>query len=59
MKKVKPVASSLIVEKLVSADSEVALSALASLADGKDEDIADFFTGNTERFLSLTRIIRY
>ena len=59
MKKVKPVVSSLIVEKLVSADSEVALSALASLADGKDEDIADFFTGNTERFLSLTRIIRY
>ena len=58
MKKVKPVVSSLIVEKLVSADSEVALSALASLADGKDEDIADFFTGNTERFLSLTRIIR-
>ena len=57
MKKVKPVVSSLIVEKLVSADSEVALSALASLADGKDEDIADFFTGNTERFLSLTRII--
>ena len=49
----KPVVSSLIVEKLVSADSEVALSALASLADGKDEDIADFFTGNTERFLSL------
>ena len=58
MKKVKPVVSSLIVEKLVSADFEVALSALASLADGKDEDIADFFTGNTERFLSLTRIIR-
>ena len=54
----KPVVSSLIVEKLVSTDSEVALSALASLADGKDEDIADFFTGNTERFLSLTRIIR-
>ena len=57
MKKVKPVVSSLIVEKLVSADSEVALSALASLADGKDEDIADFFTGNTERFLSLACII--
>ena len=54
----KPVVSSLIVEKLVSADSEVALSALASLADGKDEDIADFFTGNTERFLSLACIIR-
>ena len=46
VKKVKPGVSSLVVEQLVSADSEVALSALASLADCQEDKIQDFFAGN-------------
>ena len=47
VKKVKAV-SSLVVEQLVSADSEVALSALTSLADGQQAKIQEFFAGNVE-----------
>ena len=47
VKKVKAV-SSLVVEQLVSSDSEVALSALTSLADGQEEKIQEFFAGNVE-----------
>ena len=45
MKKAKPSVRSLIVEQLASADSEEALTALASLAQAEDEKLEEFFAG--------------
>ena len=36
---------SLIVEKLVSSDSEEALAALTTLAEAEDEKLQEFFAG--------------
>ena len=45
VKKVKPSVRSLIVEQLVSSDSEEAITALASLAEAEDEKLQEFFAG--------------
>ena len=45
VKKSKPSVRSLIVEQLVSSDSEEAITALASLAEAEDEKLQEFFAG--------------